>query len=408
MIDVKDMFRIALKNLSHRKKRTFLTILGIIIGIASVVALVSIGQGLSHSINEQLEKLGADKLFIQAKSAGGTEITGSDRSGMITEKDLKLVKKIAGVREAAGVLAQAARVRFGKKERTTYIFSYPEKKSETKLVDEVHTWKVETGRMLNPGEKGKVVIGKDLAEKLFDKEIQIGNKVTCNGKEFKVIGIFKKMGDPGLDKGILASESNVRSLFNKPDLLSFIFVQSVSEKESEEVAERIEKILRKERGQKKGQEDFTVQTPLQMIETFNIILNIITTVLIGIAAISLIVGGIGIMNTMYTSVLERTKEIGIMKAIGAKNKDIMLLFLIESGILGIVGGLIGIIVGFSISKGVELIAAKALGTGMLKAFFPWYLVVGALAFSFLVGTLSGILPAKRASRQKPVDALRYE
>ncbi|MFH1823570.1 MAG: FtsX-like permease family protein, partial [archaeon] len=138
------------------------------------------------------------------------------------------------------------------------------------------------------------------------------------------------------------------------------------------------------------------------------IFGIVQAVFIGIAAISLVVGGIGIMNTMYTAVLERTREIGIMKAVGARNRNILTLFLIESGILGLVGGAIGVLIGIGLSTGVAFVAAQALGTTFLRAVFPWYLIVGALAFSFGIGSLSGILPAIQASRLKPVDALRYE
>jgi putative ABC transport system permease protein len=408
MINLKDLLMIGLTNLRNRKKRTFLTILGIIIGISSVVALVSVGQGLSKSIDDELEKLGTDIIFVQAKTAMGVSFTGTDDSGQINKKDLDIVRKITGVKEAAGFLAQPAKVSFGREERTVYVFGYPEKSNEAKLIDDVNTWKIEEGRMISPGGKGRVVLGSDLAKKTFEKKINIGNKIFIDGKEFKVVGIFKKLGDPGFDKGVLVSEDVLRVLYNRPFLFSYLYIRVGENENVEIIAERIERALRKERGQKEGQEDFSVQTPVQMIESFSIVLDIITTILIGIAAISLLVGGVGIMNTMYTSVLERTKEIGVMKAIGAKNKDIMFLFLIESGVLGLVGGFFGIVIGFSISKGVEFAAAQALGVDMLKVFFPWYLILGALFFSFLVGALSGFFPARRASRLKPVDSLRYE
>jgi len=138
------------------------------------------------------------------------------------------------------------------------------------------------------------------------------------------------------------------------------------------------------------------------------VLDIVQAVLVGIAAISLLVGGIGIMNTMYTSVVERTKEIGIMKAIGARNEDILYIFLFEAGLLGLVGGLIGVIIGFGLSKGAEYIATISLGTNLLQASVDIWLVLGALLFSFVVGIASGVLPAYQASKLKPVDALRYE
>ncbi len=408
MIKIKDLFGIATKNLKHRKKRTLLTILGIIIGISAVVALISIGQGMSHSINNEMEKIGTDKIFIQPKSATGMTMSAEGGAGTIGKKDLNLVKKTAGVKEATGIYSHMAQIGFGKELQTVYSFGYPKKQSEASLMDEVHTWKIEEGRMLKPGEKGKVIIGTDIAEKLFEKDIQVGNKINIEDQVFKVIGIFKKVGDPGLDKGILISEKEIRELYDEPDLFTYLYVEITSNKELELTADRIERKMRKDRGLKEGQEDFSVQTPLEMMEIFNNILAIVSIILIGIAAISLLVGGIGIMNTMYTSVLQRTHEIGIMKAIGAKNSGIMKLFLLESGILGLVGGALGVLIGFLISKGVEISAAQAMGTDMLKAFFPWYLIVGALLFSFIVGTLSGLLPARRASKLKPVDALRYE
>jgi putative ABC transport system permease protein len=175
----------------------------------------------------------------------------------------------------------------------------------------------------------------------------------------------------------------------------------------DKVAGDIKKYLRKSRGQKEGEEDFTVQTSEQLAESFSTVFTIVQVVLIGLASISLLVGGIGIMNTMFTSVLERTREIGVMKAIGARNSDIMKIFLIEAGLLCTIGGGIGIILGIGISKLIQYVAAQA-GMGIIQAYFPWYLIVGALAFSFLVGTLSGIFPARRAAKLKPVDALRYE
>ena len=174
------------------------------------------------------------------------------------------------------------------------------------------------------------------------------------------------------------------------------------------VADEIEDRLRRDRGQKAGEEDFRVQTSEQLAQTFTTIFSIVQAVFIGIAAISLVVGGIGIMNTMYTAVLERTREIGIMKAVGAKNSDILTLFLVESGILGLVGGAIVVLIGVLLGVGASFIAGQALGTGLLKAYFPWYLIVGALIFSFVVGCASGVLPALQASKLKPVDALRYE
>jgi putative ABC transport system permease protein len=204
------------------------------------------------------------------------------------------------------------------------------------------------------------------------------------------------------------NDNDVKEVFGIKDEYSIIVVQVRDINQINDVAEKIKEVMRKDRDEKKGQEDFSVQTPEQAISSVKTILNIINAIVIGIAAISLIVGGIGIMNTMYTSVLERTREIGIMKAIGARNRDVLLIFLIESGLLGLVGGAIGIGIGFSIGKIVEYAAGVYLGTTLLRAVFPIELILGSLAFSFFIGMLSGVLPAFQASRLKPVEALRYE
>ncbi len=175
----------------------------------------------------------------------------------------------------------------------------------------------------------------------------------------------------------------------------------------EEVAKDVKKELRKDRNLEEGKEDFIVKSPTQLLESFNTILIVLQVMLIGIASISLLVGGIGIMNTMYTSVLERTQEIGIMKSIGAKNSDILTIFLFESGILGFLGGLIGVIIGIILSKTVEIIASS-LGFALLKPYISIWLVIGALTFSFLIGIFSGVFPAMQASKLNPVEALRYE
>jgi putative ABC transport system permease protein len=185
-------------------------------------------------------------------------------------------------------------------------------------------------------------------------------------------------------------------------------VQVDNEKNIQQISENINSKLIKFRGLTEKTKDFYISTPEELLASFDIILNIITAFLVGIAAISLLVGGIGIMNTMYTSVLERTKEIGTMKAVGAKNSDILWIFLFESGLIGLIGGIMGVVLGYGISKTVEIIAITSLKTTLLRAAVPPYLLFGCLGFAFLIGALSGTIPALMASKLKPVDALRYE
>jgi putative ABC transport system permease protein len=183
-------------------------------------------------------------------------------------------------------------------------------------------------------------------------------------------------------------------------------VKIYNAQEMDNVIEQIKHDLRRHRGVKEGKEDFTVQSTKQYIESFLVVFNVITVLLVGLASISLVVGAIGIANTMYTAVLERNREIGIMKSIGAKNSDILQIFLIESALLGLVGGSLGVLIGVGISKLVESVIGTLLGPGFFQVFLPWWLLVGAAGFALFIGMISGILPARQAAAMKPVDALR--
>ncbi len=401
-----ELFKLAIKNVGKRKKRTALTMLGIFIGIAAVVALVSLGQGLQQTINDQFENIGADKIFIQAKEVG---FGGQHAPGQLTKHELDIIENAHGVIQTTGSLFRGIQIEFNNIQRTLYAISNPETSKEVDLARAVNAWEADEGRLLTHRDKQKAIIGYSLAYKtVFGKNIRIGDKLIINGNKYDVVGVLARVGDPHADAGIILPEADLREILDEPVAFSYITAQSAKGVNPEAVAERIEKVIRRDRHQKEGKEDFVVQTSTDLIEAFNVVLNIIQAVFIGIALISLLVGGIGITNTMYTAVLERTQEIGVMKAIGARNSDVLGIFLIESGLLGTAGGIIGIIIGAGISKSVELGANVAFGPGTIVAAFPWYLIVGALVFSFVVGAVSGVLPARRASKLKPVEALRYE
>jgi len=252
------------------------------------------------------------------------------------------------------------------------------------------------------------LIGSLYKENLFGKSVSIGNKLKINGREFKVKGILKSVGNPSDDQNIIMSYDIFKEFFNSSKRVDMIYVQIQPGEDIKQVAEKVKKDLMKFRDVKEKTIDFTILTPEELLGTFSIILNIITAFLAGIASISLVVGAVGIANTMYTSVLERTKEIGTMKAIGARNSDILLIFIIESGLLGIIGGIIGVALGMISSGVIEMVANEALGTNLLQVSFSPYLIMGCLIFSFVVGSLAGLLPARQASKLNPVDALRYE
>jgi len=400
-----DLFKLAFKNVGKRKKRAALTMLGVFIGIAAVVALISLGQGLQQTINEQFEKVGGDKIIVQAKELG---FTGQNAPGALTEDEVDIAEDVVGVKEAAGALFRTGQIRFKDVQRTMFLIGVPDDARDVDLLNEFNTWEIGQGRLLSHKDSGKAVIGSTVAENRFGREVRIGDKLEIDEEKFEVVGILKRMGDPGIDGGVALAEEDIRRVLNDTESFSYIVAQSAQGEDPEDIAKDITKDIRRDRGLDEGKEDFTVQTATDLIASFNAVLNIIQAVFLGIAAISLLVGGIGIMNTMYTAVLERTREIGVMKAIGAKNSDVLAVFLIESGLLGVAGGIIGIVIGFGISKSVEVFVNASFGAGTLHAIMPWYLIAGALTFSFVVGAASGYLPAKQASSLKPVDALRYE
>lgn len=404
---IKDLFVFAFKGLINRKLRSWLTMIGIFIGIAAVVSLISLGQGMQTAIGAQFASLGSDKILVQA--SGGFGPPGTDTLEPITTHDIDVIERVEGIKLVTRRILKSARIEFDDEVRYDYIATIPEDTTEANLVMEANSMEVEKGRPLKKGDKYKVLIGADYStESAFDRTVKLGDRIIIQDTKFEVVGILKKTGSPNTDTVIFLPEESAKKIFDTGDELSMIIVQIADPDDVTRISDSIERAMRKDRGLKEGKENFQLQTPQQILETLNSILFVVQAILIGIAAISLIVGGIGIMNTMYTAVIERTKEIGIMKSIGAKNSDILGIFLIESGMLGIAGGIIGIIIGVIFSETVALGSRIALGTVLIEASFPWYLIVGALLFSFLVGSISGILPAIQASALQPVEALRYE
>jgi len=242
----------------------------------------------------------------------------------------------------------------------------------------------------------------------FGKPVQVGSTITFKGVDFKVVGILQKEGSFIFDTAIIMNEKVLKDNFRRGDnTVNAIGIKAEDVSAVAGVKERGEQLLRRERNVKKGEENFTVDSPENTLQTLDQILFAVQLFVSIIALISIIVGGIGIANTMYTAVLERTKEIGIMKAIGARNSSIFTLFFIESGFLGLVGGVIGVLLGAGIALGGAAAGRAALGSDLIQAHISAWLIVGALAFSFCIGLAAGILPALRAAKKHPVESLRY-
>jgi putative ABC transport system permease protein len=405
---LKDYFRLAINNISHRRLRSWLTIIGIVIGIAAVVALISLGQGVKKVITDEFSKMGTDKIIIQpaVDMAFGSGLTP------LTEHDMSVIKRVKGVKEVGGIVFTTGKVESKKSLYFLYVLGLPLDETK-KLIEETYAFEYIEGRSLKSGDKYRVVIAYDIARgKTLDKPVSVGDKINIEGKDFNIVGVLKQTGDPGFDSAVVIPMEAIRELYDlsagNDYKIDGIIARTDTSANPDNVAEEIKRSLRRDRNVEEGSEDFSVQTTTQLMESFSIILDTLSAIVIGIAAISLFIGGVGIMNTMYTAVIQRTNEIGVMKAIGAKNSDILQIFLIESGMLGLVGGIIGVAIGIGLSKIIEYIGRVFLGTILLRAYFPAYLIVGALLFAFIIGTLSGVLPAREAAKMKPVDSLRYE
>jgi len=401
---ISDYFSLAFKSLKKRKLRSSLTVLGIIIAVATIFILISVSLGLEKAVEEQFQQLGTDKFFIFPK--GQPAGPGSGQA-LLTENDVQAIEKVSGVKRTTFSVVGNAKIEFKDEVRFFQVLGIPLESSDVFL--DTGIYKIEQGRFLKKGDSKVITLGNNfLAKNLFSKPVEVRDTLLINGMEFKVNGIMQRVGNPGDDQIILMPLEDFKSLFQTGNRVDQIVVQVESQDSFNEVVERVDKKLRSFRSVSKENQDYSILTPEELLATFGNFLNIVTAFLLGVAAISLLVGAIGISNTMYASILERTREIGVMKAVGAKNTDVLLIFVIESGLLGAIGGIIGVLIGMAAGFLIEQLAVKSLGTNLLQVSFPAYLILGCMLFAFLIGAVSGLWPAYRASKLKAVDALRYE
>jgi len=413
-----EAFRIALRALTANKMRSILTMLGIIIGVAAVIALMSVGQGVQAMVAEQLQSAGSNLLIIvpgslkdmeqgprQARRPGNP-ITNSDWEAL--RDPLQVPNLLAVVPEIDG----GASVNYG---RTTLRLSIT---GTNEQYSDVRNYHPTEGQFLSredvAGEARVAVLGYNVAEKLFPAEVYpIGQSIRINNLPFRVIGVMEKKGGGGFgsfDDLVFAPVTTAqqrlfpgrRSSRGEP-ALSLILVKVDGENNIDQAVANIENVLRERHHiTYLDDDDFSVINQADILDIFGSITGVLTTFLGGIAAISLLVGGIGIMNIMLVSVTERTREIGLRKAVGAKRRDILLQFLVEAMVLSLIGGIIGMILGF---VGAQLLASLSKD---LTAVVSWDSIILATGFSALVGLFFGIYPALRAAQLHPIDALRYE
>ncbi|MBI2138629.1 ABC transporter permease, partial [Candidatus Woesearchaeota archaeon] len=368
--------------------------------------LVSFGQGLQHYLEQTAEKMGSDKLIVQAKGfappgAGGVSFS---------KEDLEILAKTHSIDESAGLMFAQAEVKLkdGAKPKFVYATGSPTG-PERRLVQQVFSLELLSGRDIKKGDKLKAALGfsYSIPDKVFSKAINAGDSILINGEKVDVVGIYKSIGNPQDDSNAYLSKEGFQEIFSRGDVFDMVLLRTEKVADARSAADAVSERFRKHKGQEKGEEDFHVQTFEQIVETFGTVINVLNGVLVVIALISVLIAAINIMNTMYTAVLERTKEIGIIKAVGSKEIDIIQIFMVEAGFLGFVGGAFGVLMGMSIASLGGSIAKNA-GLGLLQPVFPWWLIAGCLLFSSVIGAASGLLPSLQAARQNPVEALRYE
>jgi len=395
---MRDAFSLTYRNIKERKARAALTILGIMVGIGAVVALISIGFGMEESITGELVEM-ADVIMVTPMRM---ELGSIGAFGSFTDRDLEAVKRIGGVKDSVAMMGTMEEVEYrGEKFMVHVIGTDP--KDVGALFGAIV--KPEEGRYLKANDHKTCTIGYSIANDYFDDEIGVNDRITINGSKFRVVGVLEKQGGfrSETDSAIYITARDSVSILDNEDI-STIFVRVRNIGEAEEIAAEIEKRI----DDNHKLDDFTsAMTMGSAIEQMESIFGVLQAVLIAIASISLIVAAMGIMNTILMSVMERTHEIGVMKAIGAKNRNILFLFLLEAGVVSAIGGVCGCIVG--------VIGAHAISFGIqtlfdveIAAIVKPEVLLGGVAVAMLVGIISGLYPARKASKMSPVEAVRYE
>jgi putative ABC transport system permease protein len=399
----------ALESLLSNKLRSGLTILGIVIGVAAVIAMLAVGRGAEAEITGSIEGIGTNLIFV---FSGGEDDVRNPKPITLGDADAIADPFAApSVSAVAPIVQGSAEVSFsGESENTTLSGVTPE-------YSFVRNWPVTEGEFIDEshllGRASVALIGVDVAENLFGRTNGLtGEMIRIEGQPFRIIGVMEEKGG-----GSFGSEDNViiipfttaqsrllrRSSADRVDML---MVSAVDSDSVDQAGDEISQILRTRHRTEIGKDDFTVLNQKDFLETAATITNVITIFLGGVAGISLLVGGIGIMNIMLVSVIERTREIGLRKAMGARKRDILVQFLVESSLLSLFGGIFGIILGWAISTAVSKIAAAS-GTPLTSQIGLDSILLATI-FSTVVGLFFGLYPANRAASLEPVEALRYE
>ncbi|MCM8712058.1 ABC transporter permease [Clostridium sp. SYSU_GA19001] len=384
------LIKVAMSSVWNNKMRSFLTMLGIIIGISSVIILVGMGEGTKKTVTEQIEKLGTNLITVN--------IMGN-RNAAMTDEEIEELKTKPGIKELAPSMSQSVNIKAGTKSTTTTL------EASTPNYATIRKLTVSSGRFIAQRDIDNrfnvLVIGSETANNLFSTTNVVGKTMYVNGIEFTIVGVLQSSGTSSAgsnDDRIIVPLSTAQRLLKTSTIRSF-YIEAESKDKVEEAMAYLTLFMNKKFDN--NTQSYRVMNQTTLLETANSTTESMTAMLSGIAAISLVVGGIGIMNIMLVSVIERTREIGIRKAIGAKRGTILLQFLIEASTISSLGGIIGVLIGY---LGAYL-GPKYFNTTIV---ISGNIVIAAFAFSMLVGVVFGIYPASKASKLNPIDALRFE
>ena len=406
----------ALNMLLHSKLRSWLTIIGIVIGVGAVVGIISLGDTMEANVQSRLADMDLTSITItpgysRAQShmpgVGHRNLRGGTTTDVqLTDHDIDALQGIKGITYVTGEISGREEISYAGENATLSINGV-----DPQVWQYMNSLEVESGRLLEPADKYIAVIGSDVASEIYKKDIGINQIITVNGKSVRVVGILKEEGGSGDRQIYMPIDAAVNLITDaKRDVFDSINVKAQSVDLVDTVVTTIEEKLMVSRHIiKEDERDFSVTASKSRAESVTAMTDSITLFLGAIAAVSLLVGAVGIANTMFTSVLEKTKEIGTMKAIGAKNRDILMIFIFNSAMVGFVGGIFGVILGgiFSALFPLMGLTIMRVGSETSLSFSPKLMIFG-LALAVLIGVISGAVPAYRASKLKPVDALRYE
>ena len=403
MVISKESVKYSLNNIKKSKARSILTVLSIFVGIATIFIFVSFGWGLYDYVDEFTSSSSADKLMIMPKGSG---VPGLDTTFKLLDDDVEAIANTAGVYEATGMYMGVGDVVQDDAMKYVFVTSYD---PDLPMIMELSDIEIIEGRALRPGDSGKVTLGYNylIKNRIFPKAYSLNSKIDVHGQELRIVGFYENVGNPQDDSNIYVTNDFMSELYPEKNLSYGMILARVDKNNIDEIEARVEKKLRQERNLDEGKEDFTVQSYADLLESFMVVLDIVVGFIILIAFISIIVSAVNTANTMITSVLERFKEIGVLKSIGARNSEIFKIFLFESGFLGFVAGVIGVLVGW-LATDIGAGILDNLGYGFLTPHYSWVLFGGCILFATLTGAISGMIPAWRASKINAVDALRYE